>query len=50
MKNNGFLPKDFEILAPMAAVKIISGELPDECLVRMHDSEYFEERLRWLGH
>jgi len=50
MKNNGFLPKDFEILAPMKAVKIISGELPDECLVTMHDSEYFKERLRWWGH
>ena len=50
VRDGGSFPEYFEILAPMSAVNIISGELPDECLVRMHDSEYFEERLRWLGH
>ncbi len=39
-----------ENITAFAKSKNATVELPDECLVTMHDSEYFKERLRWWGH
>jgi hypothetical protein len=47
VENSGGLPTYFKILSPMSAVNIISGELPNECLKEMDDSEYLATRFRW---
>ena len=49
MRNGGGFPEYFEILAPISAVNIISGELPNECLKEMNDPEYLAKRFRWDG-
>jgi len=49
VRDGGSFPEYFEILAPMSAVNIISGELPNECLKEMDDSEYLATRFRWDG-
>ena len=37
------------VLAPISAVNIISGELPNEFLKEMNDPEYLATRFCWDG-
>lgn len=39
----------FEIIAPMDAVKVVSGSLPNELIKELNDSEYLSRRHYWDG-
>jgi len=44
------LPERFKVMAPMGAVKVISGNIPDENIQETNASDYLATRKRYLGH
>jgi len=45
----GKFPESFEIIAPLEAVKCVSGEIPDDYIKRLPASVYLELRQRIQG-
>ena len=44
---SGNWPEYFEIIAPMKAVKIVSGKMPDEYVLRRDRAFYLQRRMLW---
>lgn len=45
----GSWPNYFEILAPMDAVTVVSGRIPNNYIIEMEHSEYLSTRMMWDG-
>jgi|TARA_B100000315_G_scaffold136050_1_gene125343 hypothetical protein len=43
------LPDTFEIIAPIAAVTVVSGEIPSTHIHWLNTTEYLEKRNRYIG-
>lgn len=46
----GEFPESFKILAPMDAVQVKSGDIPEANIQEMKASDYLLVRKRYLGH
>lgn len=42
-------PEAFRIIAPIGAVKCISGDIPDSCIMNLHASTYLDYRMKYQG-